>query len=233
MSVEIKIKGSFDTPEYKDALELKKKFDSHIPKDINGQILIINNATLFGQEVKDIDLIVIGNFERKNNLKLNIKTKYCFEDFLSNKSKYQENEDYKILNENPKTSKVRVLKDKFEFSNVYFNNFCFVIETKTHDPSDIIIDGITLKVKYNNKLSDVTTQSEKQKYALINYLHEHLGFSPNICNFIWLKNISSSELIQLNQKHKDNLLHEANFHRKQHQVHIVLKCFALSNVSLL
>ncbi len=203
MSVEIKIKGSFDTPEYKDALELKKKFDSHIPKDINGQILIINNATLFGQEVKDIDLIVIGNFERKNNLKLNIKTKYCFEDFLSNKSKYQENEDYKILNENPKTSKVRVLKDKFEFSNVYFNNFCFVIETKTHDPSDIIIDGITLKVKYNNKLSDVTTQSEKQKYSLKRFFEDRLGFSPYICNFIWLRNVEQGSLNELISKNDD------------------------------
>lgn len=66
MPLNIRIKGNQDTEEYKDALTLKEIFVRDIPKGINGDILIISNATLFGQEIKDIDLIVLGNFERYN-----------------------------------------------------------------------------------------------------------------------------------------------------------------------
>ncbi|MBK7221882.1 MAG: AAA family ATPase [Saprospiraceae bacterium] len=60
-----------------------------------------------------------------------------------------------------------------------------------------MLNGLTLLVRYNNKLSDVTTQSENQKYALTNYFKDRIGFSPYICNFIWLRNISSTSLKQL------------------------------------
>ena len=63
MSIKIRIKGSTETNEYKDALELKQLFESSLDiNNLNGEILIISNATLFGQETKDVDLIVIGTF---------------------------------------------------------------------------------------------------------------------------------------------------------------------------
>lgn len=65
MPIKIRIKGNKKTNEYQDGLELKQLFKSSLDiNSTNGEILIIANATLFGQETKDIDLIVIGNFEK-------------------------------------------------------------------------------------------------------------------------------------------------------------------------
>src|SRR5262245_34297424 len=65
MAVNIRIKGDTETNEYKDALALKQIFENEFTnKEINGDILIISSATLFGQDVKDVDLIVLGNFEK-------------------------------------------------------------------------------------------------------------------------------------------------------------------------
>src|SRR5690606_24122775 len=74
MAVKIKIKGNPDTNEHKDALALKEIFELEFRSgQINGEILIICNATLFGQETKDIDLIAIGKFEKYSQ---RIKTKH-------------------------------------------------------------------------------------------------------------------------------------------------------------
>lgn len=167
MPITVKIKGNQDTEEHKDALALKEIFIRDIPRDVNGEILIISNATLFGQETKDVDLIVLGNFE-KFNLYLNSK---------STNSKHEEGE----------------LKNR----NIFFNNFCFVIETKHHRAQDVVLDGLTLCVKYNNRLADVTTQSEKQKYSLMNYFKDRINTSPYICNFIWLRNVNQNSLRSL------------------------------------
>ena len=53
MSVSIQIKGNNETNEYQDALVLKQIFENEFRnKETKGEILIISNATLFGQEVK-------------------------------------------------------------------------------------------------------------------------------------------------------------------------------------
>lgn len=73
MSVKVKIKGNQETNEYKDAIALKEFFENEFRnKPTNGEILIISNATLFGQDTKDIDLIVVGKFDRYST---KIKTK--------------------------------------------------------------------------------------------------------------------------------------------------------------
>ena len=65
MSVSIQIKGNSETNEFKDALVLKQILEKEFTgTQVNGEILIVSSATLFGQEVKDIDLIVLGNFEK-------------------------------------------------------------------------------------------------------------------------------------------------------------------------
>ena len=161
MAIKIRIKGNTETNEYQDALQLKQLLESSLDMgSTNGEILIISNATLFGQETKDIDLIVIGNFEK---YRCNIKTKAVGKD--------REELD---------------LKER----TVFVKNFCFTIETKRHRAEDIRLDGLNLLVKYNNKLSDVTGQSEDQKYSLKNFLSDRLGFSPYINNFIWFRNVN-------------------------------------------
>jgi hypothetical protein len=161
MPIKIRIKGNKETNEYQDALELKQLLESSLDiNSTNGEILIIANATLFGQETKDVDLIVIGNFEKYS---CRVKTKAI----TTNKEELE-------------------LKER----TVFVNNFCFTVETKRHRAEDIRLDGLNLLVKYNNKLSDATTQSENQKYSLKNFFADRLNFSPYICNFIWFKNIS-------------------------------------------
>jgi hypothetical protein len=160
MPIKIRIKGNKETNEYQDALQLKQLFESSLDiNSTNGEILIIANATLFGQETKDVDLIVIGDFEKYS---CRIKTKAI----STNKEELD-------------------LKER----TVFVNSFCFTIETKRHRAEDVRLEGLNLLVKYNNKLSDATTQSENQKYALKNFLADRLNFSPYICNFIWFKNI--------------------------------------------
>ena len=167
MAVSIKIKGNNETNEFKDAVALKEIFEAEFRnQDTNGEILIICNATLFGQETKDIDLIAIGKFE-KHSQRIKAKSKTNNE----------------------------VLKQ--ELRSVFVNDFCFVFETKRHRATDIELDGLTLTVKYNNKRADVTTQSENQKYSLTNFFKDRINFSPYVCNFIWLRNVSWNSIKNL------------------------------------
>lgn len=180
MAIEIKIKSNSNNSSEDMAAKLIKeqllKELSTVSKYATGEILIISNVTLFGQETKDIDIVLIGKFQ---NLKLRITSK-------------SKDKSYNVLSVAER--------------EVYLNSFCYVIEVKDHSFTGVRQDGLNLLVKYNEKWSDATTQSEKQKYALVNYLTDQLGFSPNICNFIWLRGISAFELNQLNQNRSDNLL---------------------------
>lgn len=160
MAVKIRIKGNNQTNEHKDAIALKEIFESEFrDKNISGEVLIICNATLFGQETKDIDLITIGKFDRYNQR-------------IKAKSKSPNGELPQ------------------EMRSVFINDFCFVFETKRHRVTDIQLNGLTLTVRYGRKRSDVTTQSENQKYSLTNFFKDRINFSPYICNFIWLRNVS-------------------------------------------
>jgi hypothetical protein len=60
MTIKISIIGNESTSEYKDALLLKDLFEHQLSNKLNGDILIISNATLFCYRIKDIVLIAIG-----------------------------------------------------------------------------------------------------------------------------------------------------------------------------
>ena len=141
MSVDITIKGPKNTPEYRDAERLGCIFEQQVYNKLDGRVLLVANATLFGQATKDVDIIVFGAIDRFY-LDLNCRT-----------------------HENGSEIKQR---------RVFINNFCFCIESKSHSPRDVILDGQTLCVRYNNKFHDVTTQSERQKYALKSFLERAL-----------------------------------------------------------
>lgn len=166
MSVEIILKGNIGNIEYQDALDLKKIFEDYFRENVKsatGKILIYNSATLFGQEVKDIDLVVIGSLQK---FPLNIKFK---------------------------TDKDQTFKKR----SIFINSFCFCIETKRQTSRDVYREGLNILVNYKNKKSDVTTQSEKQKYSLKNYFYERLGYNPYICNFIWFRNFNKDNIKEL------------------------------------
>ena len=167
MPVEIKITGvKQNTDEYNAARELREMFEESFkgfPK-ADGEILIAKSVTLIGQEVKDVDLVVIGKLK---NFQIQLKTKSYISKDLD-----------------------RDLKSR----NVFINDFCFVIEIKKHTIENVRLHGTQLLVRYGGKYHDATEQSEKQKYALRRYFEERVGGSPYICNFIWLKNVSPNEI---------------------------------------
>ena len=181
MSINIKIKGQVDTDEYKAALQLKKIFETSIPKELEGNIIegdinIVSNVTLFGQEVKDVDLVVFGRIGKGFKRRLKFR---------------------------PKNGEEYITK------NVYFSNFCFTIELKKHYLEDIQIGAMNnVLVNYNGKKHDVTYQSEKQKYSLVRYFKnmDEVGKSVWVSNFIWLKNITSKELLVLTNQKEHNIL---------------------------
>lgn len=181
MAVNIQIKGSTETSEFKDATALKKRFQSYFKDYHNGEILIIPSATLFGQEVTDIDMVVMGKLD-----------KFCLQDRAT---KIYDPISKQTLNDNsPK--------------NVFINSFCSVIEIKGHRAESLTLDGQTIFVKYGSKKKDVTTQSEKQKYSLKNFLEEHTKTNPQISNFIWFNNVSKESLNNLTSGDEvNNYLH--------------------------
>jgi hypothetical protein len=64
IAIQILLKENNESIEYQDAIDLKKIFEDYINQNspnASGKILIYSNATLFGRDVKDIDLIIIGN----------------------------------------------------------------------------------------------------------------------------------------------------------------------------
>ena len=81
MPINVKIKGQADTDEYKAAQELKLMIEKHISEEIdgyeniNGEIAIISNVTLFGQEVKDVDIVVFGKMEKGFKMQLKFRPK--------------------------------------------------------------------------------------------------------------------------------------------------------------
>ncbi len=195
MSVKIKIKGNQETNEYKDAIVLKEIFENEFRnKQINGEILIISNATLFGQDTKEVDLIVVGKFEKYS---IQIKTKVKFPNDVNFNIQIPKNiTDEEKQKEFYNQEKERLLNEQEE-RLLFIKDFCFVIEIKRHRAEDIKLDGLTMLVKYKDKFHDVTTQSENQKYALSNYFKDRINFSPYICNFIWFRNISSNSIKEL------------------------------------
>lgn len=171
-NVTIKVIGSPETNEYKDALALQSIFEESLIKQKNasGKILILSGVTLFGQPVKDIDLVVIGDLK---NYSLEVNTKFRYQ--ISGTDEWKTSSERKV-------------------QRVNFYTFCFVIESKRHSEDRIIRHGQTLKVKYKSGYKDATDQSEKQGYSLKNFFEERLGYSPWITNLIWLKNISSGTI---------------------------------------
>jgi hypothetical protein len=162
----IRILGTEDLQEFEAATQLKDIFKRSIPEEVEGEIIILPSFKCFGQEIRDIDLIVFGRFD--SGFERNIKTKG------------------KVKN--------KVKEDRI-FRKVKIDNFFCCIEVKDHPPRKIqFTSNSRILVKYKQKWSDATDQSERQKYSIKNYLQETVQWTPYICNLIWLRNISKESL---------------------------------------
>ncbi len=195
-----------DSREYEDALALKQIFESHLTKienrnTVKGKIYILSSVTLFGTKVKDIDIVVCGEFEPRSNLfikNVRIKTEHITSDSYPNTSATTDSQIHKsdeIANSisNNKTT------FKIESVDLYVFDFLFTIETKHIPEEDMRIVGNSFQVRYKSGWSDVTTQSENQKYSLKSFLESRHNNKkiPYICNFIWLRQLDSKQLKSL------------------------------------
>lgn len=163
MSVIISVIGSKpESDEYQCALRLKEIIDIGLPKSAIGEIVLHANATLMGQTVKDVDLMMMGTLQ---NYTLPLS-------FTGNNQE--------------------IVQD-----NVEISSFCTAIEIKSHNIGGIFRQGTEFYVKYGTKVHSVTTQSNDQKIATMNFFNRALGYSPFITNIIWFTAITKDELKNL------------------------------------
>lgn len=188
MSVKITTKHFGDTtkesPEKQAAEQLAQSFKSEFDlnhKQAQGEVLILSNLTLYGQKVKDIDILIVGFL---NNLKLKINCK-----------------SKNLSGEITKTS----LKE------IDVKSFCYVIELKDHSIERIQMNGPNLQVKYKDGWHDATDQSKNQKDSLFSYFYDNLGFKPWVYNFIWLRNVNQSEFDNLIKQNTNIFSNEFSF----------------------
>jgi hypothetical protein len=150
--------------EYKAAEFLRDLLVEEFSDREEGRILIAPNVTCFGQDPKDIDIVIFAEF---NVVGRNVWTK---------------------------VKKLDGEEEGYSWRCINLNNFCFCIEVKDHDSDSIEVQDQKLKVKYRERWHDVTSQNEAQKYSLKRYLTEQIGWAPYICNFIWLRNVPSETI---------------------------------------
>ena len=163
MSVIVTVIGAnLNSEEYRCAQRLKEILDATLPKSAKGQITLHANAQILGQDVKDIDLIMLGTLQEYS-------------------------EQLSFLDQN----------NERIHQPVQIRSFCTAIEIKGHDISGIVREGTEFYVRYGMSLHPVTTQSNKQKTALMNFFKDSIGFTPYITNLIWFTGITKNDLHNL------------------------------------
>ena len=82
------------------------------------------------------------------------------------------------------------------------DSFCIAIELKEHSPHDVILNNTHIHVRYKGEWKDATEQNENQRYSVVNYLSDEIGYSPYITNFLWMKSLNIRQLNDLLQGNK-------------------------------
>lgn len=132
--------------------------------DPQTEIYIIAGVKCHGQPVRDLDLVVLGQFSAQASY-----TPFLpFFDARSNTPKKPD--------------------------AVHVQSFCLVIEVKDSGPENVRFVGAQVEARYGGVWKNVTEQSHKQVYALKNYLQHHRIAAPYITNLIWLRNVGNADL---------------------------------------
>ena len=76
------------------------------------------------------------------------------------------------------------------------HSFALTVEVKSHSSDDVRFEGAKCFVTYNEQESEVTKQSENQKYSVRDYIKNNRksGRAPFIHNVIWLMGVPDSEI---------------------------------------
>lgn len=87
----------------------------------------------------------------------------------------------------------KLLKTK---TNQSIRSLCVTIEVKGHHERSVSFIGTTCMVEYHGESHNATSQSEKQKYSLREYINKNKRGkdTPWVNNVIWLRNVSSKNI---------------------------------------
>lgn len=171
MSINITVCGANkESDEYQAALKLKSIIQKTVSNSVDGEIVLFASATLFGQAVKDVDLMMIGSL-------------FNYSETLS---------FYESEYENGKLINSKLVKDE-----VYIQDFCTTIEIKRHDISGVSVNGTDFYVKYKDGPHCVTEQSNKQKISAKCFFEQTISLSPFITNVIWFTQIGQMNIDSL------------------------------------
>lgn len=176
MAISVTLTGQDGTDEFKAGIDLKKMLMSEIPDSIEGEILISTNVTLFGQEVKDIDIVVIGKFG------------HGFKQFL----KFRPKNDTEYINKNVYfTNFCFTVEVKKHFaSDVQISPMNNVLVSYHNKKHDVTYQSEKQKYSLHRYFKNV----------------EPVNSDVFVTNFIWLRNVDTKELNKLKNPSEHNIL---------------------------
>lgn len=164
----IRLLGSMEGSEGEAARALRQSILESWPwaeDDPGTKIHIVAGVKCHGQPVRDLDLVVLGQFSGR--------ARYIqFLPFFNTR-----NNSLIKLN-----------------TTVIVRGLCLIIEVKDSGSENVRFVGTQVEVQYGQEWKNVTEQSHKQIFALKNYLLHHRVAAPHITNLIWLRNIENADL---------------------------------------
>jgi len=177
--IDIFVHHGFDeklTDEAIAAEKLANIFRSELAQsECNGSLYFVPSAQLFGNEVRDVDILVLGTFDPP--LQINV---FC----AATQWNGSEN-----------------IRDTPKIRNVFVRSICWSIEVKSHSSSGIRIEGNQVNVSYLGRWHSASNQSMKAVFAVRSYLRENFSLSAYVTNLIWLRNVDTHSLSSIVGEH--------------------------------
>lgn len=96
---------------------------------------------------------------------------------------------------------------QYKKKDLHVDSFCIAIELKQQIEQGVRINGTQIEVLYKNYWKDASSQNEGQRYSVVNYFHNEFGYDPWVTNFVWLKSLSSKQLLLLRRGNPIGALH--------------------------
>lgn len=161
------VSGNTEGAEAEAANTLRKLIIESWPwmeSDLKSEIHIIAGVKCHGQVLRDLDLVVFGQFSERALYKPFLPF-FCARD---------------------NTLKKPAL--------IHACNLCVTIEIKDSNPASMRFIGTQVEVQYGNQWKNITEQSHRQIFSLKNYLQINGINAPHITNLIWLRGVETVDL---------------------------------------
>ena len=171
-----------DKEEFKAAVELKEKLIKEYPdlKDSEDRkIKMIIEPCLDGGSVFSVDILIIGIFNEKKNIKIKSGAQFPFgANVLSKKEENESNESGQI---------------RVSVRDVELINFITCVEVKLTDQGRVFKEQNNIMQRAYGTVKDVTHQNKQQVYTLKNQLANNGLGSPKITRFMYFPNLDASK----------------------------------------